>query len=143
MNQKYVTLESISPKQKTIIGLGLIILSLLTGFLMYYFPSGLNVPPYIAIIALAIFFVAGMAIILQGKITENNYHKLMQGLILLMSVIPLWIAFDPMEKQCRANLYFIVGDLPCRIAFGIGAFLVILIFLLSFTREFQGKNNSQ
>jgi hypothetical protein len=50
-----------------------------------------------------------------------------------MSIIPLWIAFDPMGKQCRANFYFLSWELPCRIGFWIGGAILILIFILSFT----------
>ena len=92
-------------------------MSLIIGFLMFLSPSGLKVPVFIALIALAIFFVAGMAIMLHGRISSERYHQIMQGIILLMSIIPLWIAFDPMEKQCRADFIFVAGELPCRIGF--------------------------
>lgn len=105
-NQKYNTLESLSERQKTLTGLGLILLSLITGLLMYSYPYSLKVPVFIALIALSVFFISGIAVLIHGKITGESYHRLMQSLILLMSIIPLWIAFDPSEKECRADLYF-------------------------------------
>jgi hypothetical protein len=74
---------------------------------MYLSPSGIQVPVFIAIVAVSLFFVTGVAVLLHGKISNESYHFILQGLILLMSIIPLWIAFDPMGKQCRANFYFL------------------------------------
>lgn len=108
-------------------------LSLLTGYIIYLQPEGLKVPVYIAIIALAVFFVTGLAILLHGRVTSERYHHLMQSIILLMSIVPLWIAFDPAEKQCRVNLILVSSDLSCRIGFGIGALILVIIFILSFT----------
>lgn len=116
-NQKYIRIEDLSQKQKNLIGIAMMSISLLTGYILYLKPEGLKIPLYITLIALAIFFVMGIAILLHGRVTKERYHHLMQSIILLMSIIPLWIAFDPAEKQCRANLLFLSGDLSCRIGF--------------------------
>lgn len=132
-SSRYISIESLSEKQKTLIWVGMMSLSLLTGYIMYLKPEGLKVPVYIAIIALVVFFVVGLAILLHGRVTNERYHNLIQSIILLMSVIPLWIAFDPAEKQCRVNLILVSSDLSCRIGFGIGALILVIIFILSFT----------
>ncbi len=132
-NQKYINIDDVPQKQKNRIWIGIISVSLFTGYMIFLQPEQLHVPISIAIIALAVFFVTGLAILLHGRVTKERYHNLMQSVILLMSIIPLWIAFDPAEKQCKANLFFLTWDLSCRIGFGIGAIILIGIFILSFT----------
>ena len=132
-NKKYTSIEDLTQKPKNLIWIGMISVSLLTGYIIYLKPEGLHVPLYIAIIALAVFLVTGLAILLHGRVAKERYHNLMQSIILLMSIIPFWIAFDPEEKECKLNFSFIAGDLACRIGFGIGASILVGILILSFS----------
>ncbi len=106
-SHRFTSLEKLTEKERSVIGLGLIGLALLTGLLMYYQQGALRVPVFIAITALSIFLIAGVAILIYGKVSKEKYHQMIESLILFMCVIPLWIAFDPAEKQCRANLIFL------------------------------------
>lgn len=64
-NQRYIRIEDLRQKQKNLIGITMMSISLLTGYVMYLKPEGLKVPLYIAIIALAVFFVSGLGIFLR------------------------------------------------------------------------------
>lgn len=128
-NKRYVSIQDLPQNQKYLYGIGLILLGSLIGYLMWQYPENLRVPGWVGWIAVSIFIWTGCAIALHGIISKKVYSIMMLVLVWLMSIIPLWIAFDPTEKQCRSNLFFLSWELPCRIAFGFWG-IVILIFLI-------------
>ena len=105
------------------IGLGMIAM-------VHFDPSGLNAPYWVVVVAMLTFVVAGLSVIARALGRE----RLAEGIALLvvfgLAAPGLWILFDPVEKSCSATSGFLTraaGDLECRLVFGIGGGITLLV----------------
>jgi hypothetical protein len=91
---KYTQLKDISPRNKLIMGLCIAGVGLLTAWLVTSYPVRLRAPMWVAMAACFCFVMAGMAVALHAFVSRRAYNWLMVVLMVAMTSIPTWIAFD-------------------------------------------------
>jgi hypothetical protein len=103
--------------------------------LMYRHPEGLRVPAWVGFAAMSTFVWGGSAIVLRENEATAGFAD---GAVLLTIVglfVPAaWIAFGPGPRECTAMLSVLsapAGEWLCRGAFGLGALIVSLLFVLA------------
>ena len=110
-----------------------------------------GVPHWIGYVASLAFTLAGLSLmaIAFGHPEYNNTIGPM--IILVMAVIPTWIAFGPGERHCSGGFSFAgfgvhgqarTSDLSCRIVFGIGAVMIWGMFLAGIYQLVKGKKGT-
>lgn len=106
------------------------------GFLVMYMsvsrPEQVNGPWWLGFAAGWVFAAAGLSVAVQGTELQTWVGGLAVATILLgFAAIGNWIAFGPGPRGCSGGIstFFFsgtrsVGDLECRVAFGLGAVIL-------------------
>lgn len=108
-----------------VVGIGMMVL-------MASDQEGLNVPLWVAEAAAAAFAFAGASMIAQAYGKDRLGRALALGVVYALAVPGLWIAFGSDGSGCSVSVTLgslsladSAGALGCRVAFGLGAALVM------------------
>lgn len=116
------------------LGLALILLACATAALVHLQPERLRAPAWVAYLALGAFGFAGVCVIAQALRLHGLGRWLICILLASMTAIPSWIALGSGPRQCTSGGLagrLEVSEFVCRGAFGIGAVLLGLMFLIA------------
>ena len=94
--------------------------------------EGLNAPLWVAEVAAAAFFFAGVAICAQTLQWLMVQRLSALAIVYCLAVPGLWIMLGADNGSCSATTSFIsreAGNLECRIVFGIGGLITLAIAL--------------
>jgi len=128
MSSQY--LNGLSPMKRRWVGLALVTLGLLSVVLIYSHPEKLRAPGWVAYSAALSFVCAGIMVFVHALVSPRVYAWLAVGLLSIMSLVPAWVAFGSGKRECQSALP-LFGELGCRIAFGVGAALMLCIVVLA------------
>jgi hypothetical protein len=131
---RYRSLETLSSGQKVLTGSAMGLVGLIVLVLMLANPEKLRVPTWVGLSAAIAFIIAGSAVALHSFISRRAYLWCMVGLLATMTSVPAWIAIGPGQRSCTASIPLLSGELPCRLAFAVGA-LVCLSLCVAAARE--------
>lgn len=90
--------------------------------------EGLNVPLWVAEVAAATFFFAGVSIAAQTKNWKRLQRISSLFVVYCLAVPGLWIMLGPDTGSCTGTLGFFsreAGNAECRIVFGIGGIITL------------------
>ena len=102
---------------------------------MYRHPESFRVPAWVGFAAMSTFVWGGSAIVLR----ENEATRALADGAVLLTIMGLfvpaaWIAFGPGPRECAVMLSPVstrAGEWVCRGAFGVGALIASLLFVLA------------
>lgn len=110
---------------------------------------GLHVPPVVAYITAAVFFMAAVAVLKQLLGVQSDVDGLAPLILAGLTAIGGWIALSPESGGCSMSADdgpgVEVSGLGCRIPFGIGAFLTGMMSVysgLAWLRARKTRNSS-
>lgn len=104
-----------------------VLVGTITAIIIFRHPEQLDVPPWVAYAACAVFGFAGLAVIANEFNLRHIHVWLAIASIAVLLVPSGWIAFGPGVHQCVVSLPFfnaLGSEFLCRSAFGLGAFIV-------------------
>lgn len=147
----YMSRQMTPREQKIFGGIFIIVGLFIVGIGLNVVPideNDLHAPRWILTLAGLVFVIPGIMVLTLGTGKEKLVGIIGGPLMLLiMTIIPGWIALGPGTRECSGTSSFIfstsrtVADLECRFVFGIGGLLVLLIFIFSIVRLFRKKKN--
>ena len=130
---KHTTLEQLSPTKKRVVGAGFVALGVGEAALMYSRPETLRVPAWVGYAACVCFVLTGAAVALHANLSRRAYGWLITALLIIMTSIPVWIAFGAGDRSCRSNLPLLTGATGCRVVFGSSAVVMVGVVLIAIT----------
>lgn len=126
-----------TPRARVAFGAVIAALGAMTVLVIYLHPEKLRAPLRVGLAASSSFGIAGIAVALHPFISARSYRWSMIVLLAVMASIPAWIAFGPGVRTCHSNIPFFTGEYGCRVAFGIGAVLMLLMLGAAISQAFR------
>jgi hypothetical protein len=109
----------------------------------YLHPEQMRAPAYVVYAATSSFVLAGIALV-AGALGARKLVQWLGVLIVMALMTPaVWIALGPGAHDCGFSLGFVAGvapDLACRLGFGAGALLGLLILVLIVRQALRGTS---
>lgn len=118
-------------------------------------PTGLNAPFWVAQIAASCFVFAGLSIVLQAAGAPLLARAAGVLTVFALATPGIWIMLGEGDMSCSSSMGFIsgaisgftsrqAGDLECRLVFGIGGIITVLVGFLALYSllQFARKRNS-
>jgi hypothetical protein len=104
-------------------------------------PQQLHAPAWVVYTAGLAFVLAGLALLVRFG---SRLNFLLSALTALALFVPgAWVAFGSGPRECSFSLPFMHDLAPavaCRVAFGVGAALIALVFILLLTRAYRSHS---
>ncbi len=138
MARIYQRIEDVPPRKRALLGTAVAAVGLLAAGLILREPAKLKVPLEIGLAACAVFGFAGAAIGLYGRVSPRVYLGLIVAVLAAMTAVPLWIAFFQEPLACAVNVPALAGETPCRVAFGLGGAIGVMVTALAVSGLFRG-----
>ena len=135
----YRSLDELPARMRLAVG-GLVALcGLAAAAAMYAQPERLRVPFWLGLIACLCFVLTGAAVAFHGAMPARLRGWFVVALLAMMTAIPAWIAFGPGARACRSNFPYLFSGLGCRVAFGIGVLVLLLMLGIALVRAWRGR----
>lgn len=136
--------KPLAPPMRILLGLLCLVCGLLPALAAFdvgpLHGADINGPPWLGLVAGAVFMLAGIAVILGERPQDAAAGPigawLAAAILCGFAAIGNWIAFGPGPRACSVEIagFFLdgalAGELSCRIGFGIGAMMVNGFLLL-------------
>ena len=136
----YVTLDELSPAQRRLVGSVLVALGLGLAALVVLRPESASVPLFVLWFLCAALVLAGLAVAAYSSSAPGFYRWAIAGTLACLAVVPAWIAFGPGARTCTSNFAVLSSEVSCRGAFGIGAVLLALMFVVALRQALATRN---
>jgi len=136
----YVTLDELSPAKRRLVALVLVARGLGLAALVALRPEFARVPLLVLWFLCAALVLSGLAVAVYSTTTPGRYQWAIAGALASMAVVPAWIAFGPGARSCTSSFAILTSELPCRVAFGVGAILLVLMFIVALRQALAAKN---
>ena len=108
---------------------------------VWFQPQRLHAPAWVVYTAALAFVLAGLAILVRSG---SKLNFVLSALTALALFVPgAWVAFGSGPRECSFSLPFVDGLAPgvvCRVAFGFGAVLTALVFILLLMRAVRKRS---
>jgi len=137
---KYTTLDSLPSALRRRVGLGLVAFGLVLAALVVVRPEQAKVPLWVIWLACAAVVSAGLAVATYSKASPKRYRWAVVAMLGSMSAVPGWIAFGPGSRSCTSIFAAVASELPCRVAFGTGAALLVVMLAIAVRQAFAATN---
>ena len=135
-----VTLDEISPANRRLVGSVMIALGCGLAILIANRPDSAKIPLFVLWLVCATFVLSGLAVAVYSRRNPGRYRWAITGALACMSAAPTWIAFGPGARSCTSSFGLLNSELPCRGAFGFGAVILILMFVIALRQAIASKN---
>jgi hypothetical protein len=140
-HENQINIQDLSPRTKVAMGFFLMLVAAGLGFSMYSNPEKLHVPFWVGMVTCGVFFVCGAAVAMHGVVSARVYNAMILVMLMLMGLIPAWIAFGAGEREsCTSNIPFLSGEIACRTAFGIAALIMVPVIIIAAKMVICGQN---
>lgn len=136
---EYVTLDELSPAKRKLVGLVLIVWGLGLATLLFLRPESARVPLFVLGFVCVSLVLLGTAVAVYSTTAPGRYRWVMAVALACLAVIPAWIAIGPGPRNCTSNFSILSSEVSCRGAFGIGAILLMLMFVVALRQALASK----
>ena len=96
---------------------------------------------WVAMLTCASFVIAGIAIALHPFVSATTYRWFMVLLLAVMTAIPLWVAVGHGARSCGSDAGGLSGETSCRVGFGIGAAILVLMLTIALGQALRGGDD--
>ncbi len=100
-------------------------MGLVAAYLVFSRPSGLAVPPWVALTACDVFILSGITLILPAERSPALRRCLVVLWLAAMAALPAWLAFGTGPWSCATTVPFFDGERSSRVVFGLSSGLTL------------------